>query len=626
MKITRIVSTVILLSAMLVALQIRPIQAYYGSSDLRGSNPIKDPNLSVETNRLSSRSTSDSPALEIITQTGTCHFGITAPYGVAGYDLSILGVDSYLDWSHTRTSSVAANIQYYPMTRVSDSTYERDLQALPSLLTANPGATWIIGNEPDSEVTYQDHISAETYAERFYEMAILIRLNDPTAKIAFGTIIQPTPVRLYYLTKVIDRLSQLAGDTGDSHANALALIDIYSIHAFILNEQPLYVPNCNNCWGAGVPVGYDPTTGWPAYQVIGGTQTYDINLFKEGVIAFRQWMKALGEQSKPLWITEYGSLFPTWLDVSELVTATYMEQTFNFMLGTKDPNLGYLDDDNRLVQKWFWYSLNEDVKKFGGSLYNQQNHQLTTVGDHFIKYNPPITSVPVTDPDVYIDSSSPTITPSSIIGQQPNHFNYKISIKVGNTVSNDRLTGVQVDLLLAGSVVGSVKTDLPRCAGKLQVSFNVNNLLAGESYTFTARVSPISGNGTDIDLSNNEMTFLTMVTNTNAVVTVIPQQPSATIAVVTDTPQQPSPTIAVVTDTPQQPSPTIPTMAISQPTTEVTPLNFITTPSEVSSTTNSHAVTPSSSQTSASTCLFGGGLIALILIALLAVTIKARFK
>jgi hypothetical protein len=69
------------------------------------------------------------------------------------------------------------------------------------------------------------------------------------------------------------------------------------------------------------------------------------------------------------------------------------------------------------------------------------------------------------------------------------------------------LTGVQVDLYLAGNLVGSVQTNLPRCAGELPVTFNVNNLQAGNSYTFTARVSLTSGNGTDINPSNNELIF-----------------------------------------------------------------------------------------------------------------------
>ena len=419
-------------------------------------------------------------------QTGNCHFGITIPYDVDSYDLSILGVDSYLDWaSGQKSSAVADNIQYIRVIRVDDANYATNLAAIPTLIATYPGSIWIIGNEPDSQVTFQDHVSAEVYAQRFYDMAQAIR-NDATAKIGFGAVIQPTPVRIYYLDKVIARLTELAGN---DLATALGLIDIYTVHAFILNEDP-------TSWGAGVPVGYD--LSWPDYQVLEGQQTFDINLFKSRVTDFRQWMKDLGQQSKPLWITEYGSLFPVSFGVSELTTATYMEQTFDYMLGTKDPALGLSTDDNRLVQKWFWYSLNDFVDHFGGSLYNPQTRQMTTVGNHFIDYTPSLSAVPATSPDVYIDTSNPMVAPGP-------YGHYRISLKVGNNVSTDRLTPVRVDLFLAGNQVGSIDTNLPRCSGKISVSFDVGNLQAGQSYSFSAQVSPL--NATDIDDLNNVMNF-----------------------------------------------------------------------------------------------------------------------
>ena len=428
-----------------------------------------------------------------------CHFGLTT-LDLTGYDLSILGVGNYLDWGTQRNSSVPNNIDYYPVISVGgdDAAFAAILPGLPSRLSASPGSVWIIGNEPDSQVTYQDHIAAETYAERFYQVATLIRANDPSAKIAFGTIIQPTPVRLFYLTKVIDRLTLRAGD----RAKALSLIDIYSIHSFILNEQPLFDKNGKNIsWGAGVPVGYDPAT-WPPYRVIDGSKTYDINIFKSGVIAFRQWMKGLGEQSKPLWITEYGSLFPTFLNVSEQQTATYMEQTFDFMLSTRDASLGDVNDGNRLVQKWLWYSLNDKIDHFGGSLYNPANHQLTTVGDRFMKYNPSTAIVPVTNPDAYIDT---TTTPSIAAG---GIGNYRITLRVGNNISSDRMTSVRVDFYLAGNFLGSQTVNIPRCAGKQLVSFNVNHLLLpGGSYSFMANVDITDGNGVDLDPTNDVYTF-----------------------------------------------------------------------------------------------------------------------
>ena len=85
--------------------------------------------------------------------------------------------------------------------------------------------------------------------------------------------------------------------------------------------------------------------------------------------------------------------------------------------------------------------------------------------------------------------------------------NYNVTVKVSNSVSSDRLTGVKVDLLQDGNQVGSVTTNLPRCAGILPVSFNVPNLSVGSSYTFTAQVTTIDGNGTDTNIANNKVTF-----------------------------------------------------------------------------------------------------------------------
>ncbi len=40
---------------------------------------------------------------------------------------------------------------------------------------------------------------AEVYAARYYEIATTIRALDPSAKLVFGSIVQPTPIRLHYL-------------------------------------------------------------------------------------------------------------------------------------------------------------------------------------------------------------------------------------------------------------------------------------------------------------------------------------------------------------------------------------------------------------------------------------------
>ena len=197
----------------------------------------------------------------------TCHFGIAAVPPFTSYDFSTLGVGSYVDFTRNRNSSVPANIDFYRVVYIGGSvtSYNSLKNALPSILAQNPGSTWIVGNEPDSEVTYQDHMAADFYATRFFEIATIIRTNDPAAKIGFGAIIQATPVRLYWLTLAMNKLVQLAGSVSAAHA----LIDFYPIHSYILNEQtPLYDSNGKMImWGAGVPVGYVAGV-WPAPQEI----------------------------------------------------------------------------------------------------------------------------------------------------------------------------------------------------------------------------------------------------------------------------------------------------------------------------------------------------------------------
>jgi hypothetical protein len=110
-------------------------------------------------------------------------------------------------------------------------------------------------------------------------------------------------------------------------------------------------------------------------------------------------MKDHGFQSKPLMVSEYGVLFPsTYIgygtgygnkDFGDRVLITFMRETFDFMLTEQDPDLGYPADENRLVQQWLWYSLNDQLidyeagvtKGFNGSLfYHDDPTQMTKFG------------------------------------------------------------------------------------------------------------------------------------------------------------------------------------------------------------------------------------------------------
>jgi hypothetical protein len=429
----------------------------------------------------------------VTTSQVSCHFGITVPKGTAGYDLSVLGVDSYLDWGTNRNSAIPAHIEHIKVLQVGDATYGIWAARLPGLLSTYPGSVWIIGNEPDAVYANQDIITAEVYADRYFDLATIIRNNkdkDPNAKIGFGTIIQPTPLRLRYLNRAWDRLVTRAG----SEVDAKKLIDIYTIHAFILNEDD----DPKNNWGAGIPKGFEFDHA-DAIKITEIADTHSSSIFQTRTIAFRQWMFDKGEKEKPLWITEYGSLLPPYnapgnhyATVSDELTRDFMLSTFDFIINAADPVKGYSPDGNRLVQKSFWYSLNEDRTSYGGGLFDLNTKLRTIVGDAFVQYAPAMAPV---SPDLY---------PSSI-RVQPRHYSnqgatvdYGIEVRIGNNVVSDWMTQAVVTIYDGENPtpIGAVNTSTSRWP----------NIIPGVAHNLRVVVAPPTGVD-DMEPSNNSGIF-----------------------------------------------------------------------------------------------------------------------
>jgi hypothetical protein len=416
------------------------------------------------------------------TSQGSCHFGITAPYSPKGYDLSLLGIDSYLNWGTVRSASVAGKIDHIKVMQVSDQTFAYWVSELPGLLKIYPSAIWIIGNEPDAVSLPQDILTPEVYGDRYYELASIIRSQDPTAKIGFGPIIQPTPIRLRYLDRVWSRLLTLTNNNVDSVKN---LIDVYTIHAFILNEVL-------GQWGAGIPSGFEADHA-DAIEITELADTHSISIFKARVIAFRDWMAAKGEKEKPLWITEYGSLLPpynapgnNYATVSDELTRDYMLATFDFMYNTTDTAKGYSPDGNRLVQKWFWFSLNEIRTKFGGALFDQQTKLPTIIGDAFAQYSPAMAAVP---PDLF--PSGISLLPRRYSNQYPN-VDYDIVIRIGNNVVSDWLAQAVVTAYDGENPtpIGTANISTTRCGGDGLVTFNWPDITPGVTHKLRIVVKP----------------------------------------------------------------------------------------------------------------------------------------
>ncbi len=363
-----------------------------------------------------------------------CRFGINVPLPITGYDLVPLGIGSVLDWGAVDNPSLPPGMEYIGVLRLRDDLFQATLANLPTWVQDNPGRVWIVGNEPDTTYENQDALLPEVYADRYYALATIIRQMDRTAQIGFGTVVQPTPIRMRYLQRAWNRLIMDAGNT----LAASSLVDIWTPHSFILNEE-------EGSWGTGIPPGFENDHG-DAVIITDFNDTFSINIFMQRIIDFRAFMASLDERNKPLWITEYGSLFPPidppggpdYYNVSDESTSLYMLSTFNFLLTASEHQTGLPADNNQLVQRWYWYSLNDHRYHFGGSVYNPDYPEfgplITPVGESLITHQ----AMNLVPPDLFPQSLS--IVPISY-NQDPSLVDYKLDISIANNEFNDATCG-----------------------------------------------------------------------------------------------------------------------------------------------------------------------------------------
>jgi len=300
-----------------------------------------------------------------------CRFGIGAPWDIVRYPVNDLRIGWYTNWGSTPRPDRPGGIEYLQMVRLGQTgpdSYTSVPQGndLLGTVSANPGALWIIGNEPDRR-KWQDSLEPGVYAHAYHDLYYQIKAADPTARIAAGSIVQPTPIRRQYLDMVLSSYQSRYGQAMP--------VDVWNIHAFILNEVSCnYFPK--DCWGADVPPGIDVPEGM-RYSI---EDSDNLAIFKQFIVDFRQWMADRGYKERPLIITEYGLLYqyfpPTRVNA-------YMNATFDY-LSTAAGSTGYSADKGRLVQAWAWYSLAD--QSFGGWLYDPQTLLRSVHGDNFVAY------------------------------------------------------------------------------------------------------------------------------------------------------------------------------------------------------------------------------------------------
>ena len=310
-------------------------------------------------------------------------FSTNVAYSISDYDLSGLRIGWYSDWRFMVNPDRPDGIEYVQLIYVLEGNLVGDTNGMAATASANPGALWLIGNEPEN--LWQGKCTPAQYAAAYNQAYTLLKAADPTARIAVGGVTMPTPLRLKWLEQVLDSYDTQFGVDMRSH------IDVWSIHVQITPER-------RGSWGAEIPVGLPDSEGETFGMTVGHyTANADVSILKQLIYDFCEWMVDQGERDKELIISEYGVLFPSdYLDAGDpdngdQMVIDFMTGSFDFFLSTKDTDLGLDTDEGRLVQRWLWYSLNERPFPapggFNGSLFEWDDPtQLTIFGEAWRDY------------------------------------------------------------------------------------------------------------------------------------------------------------------------------------------------------------------------------------------------
>lgn len=291
--------------------------------------------------------------------------GVVAPKSdVERYDLSQLGAGWYLMGS-TRIDPVRpAGMESVQMIITTGSTYQPEATKLQEIVLHNPGGLWLVGNEPD--VIWQGKSTPLEYARVYHDVYQLIKAADPTSQVAVGGISTVTPLRLRYLEAVMAAYEGVYGQPMP--------VDVWNIHLAILREE-------RGTWGVDIPPGIPDDVGI-LYEI---QDNANVDLLKEQVITFRRWMAERGLRGKPLIVTEFSVLMPPDYGFPFERVRDFLLVASNFLMTATDDRLGHPADGNRLVQRWAWYSVADDLY-YTGNLFDPETGKITPLGQVFAEY------------------------------------------------------------------------------------------------------------------------------------------------------------------------------------------------------------------------------------------------
>jgi hypothetical protein len=428
-----------------------------------------------------------------------CRLGINVSsfpdhkFYINDFDVAPLRVGWFIDYRAEPSPAANNGAEYAMVLRVSDDEngnyrYSPSGAALDAAIAAYPGSIYIVGNEPDRRFL-QDDVLPENYAYIYHDAYHKIKSKDPTAQVWAGAIVQPTPLRLLYLDRVLAAYK--------ARYSTPMPVDGWAIHSFLLNERSCaaYNNNLNICWGADIPPGIDATDG----EVLTPQDNARLDLFEAGIVRFRTWMAKNGYRDTSLNVSEYGVLMPPVFGFTTEKVNEYMSATFDYMLTAKDDALGYPADDNRLVQRFSWFSTFDPG--FNGQLYQSTDPNnamnppfvLSVMGEHFRD----VAAKEEESSDLAVLSVRVVESPRRVVATIGNSGNRLMPTEVtvrfyeGETLSSATQIGEDVTVTLAG------------CGATQQVSVPWSESEGDEPTTYRLWAEILNASFADANLDNN---------------------------------------------------------------------------------------------------------------------------
>jgi hypothetical protein len=271
-----------------------------------------------------------------------------------------LGIGWYFNWNWTHGVVCDASgencIEYMPLVGGWGPGVHPTLAQIQTQISTYPGrypngTTWLIGNE----IIWDDQRTPQQYAEDYHAYYYGLKAINPTFKVANGSVI--TSVQY-----------NRAGFTG----TPLQLLDAI---------RAAYQTTYNEPW---------PVDVWNIHPYVWTLPTLqqELSNFRSQLSTFRDWMASIGEQDKPLIITEYGLLNYH----AEAWMIDYLRSSFEILLSKGHAN-GMPSDEGRWVQRWAWFDNNNHVWSAGGAvqwthcaLYNGDTFDIRPLGQAYASY------------------------------------------------------------------------------------------------------------------------------------------------------------------------------------------------------------------------------------------------